>query len=185
VPALAIFLASLYFWLPTSAIADDFGVAVKSAAMQIQGDSYMLSAEFDYQLSMRAKEALENGVPLFWVIQVKIQQRRDFLWNKTLSESFIRHKIQYHALLNMYRVRNEHTSEVSSFSTLTAALDSISTVRDFSVLPTSALVQDRQYIAAVQVKLDRDSLPLPLRPIAYINPQWYLSSPWYVWSLTN
>lgn len=145
----------------------------------------MLSAEFDYQLSMRAKEALENGVPLYWFIQVKVQQSRDFIWNKTLVDSFIRYKLQYHALLNMYRVRNEITGEVKSFSTLTSALDSMSTVRDFAVLPKSALTEGNRYIAAVQVKLDRDSLPLPLRPIAYVNPQWYLSSAWYVWSLTN
>ncbi|MDD5114140.1 MAG: hypothetical protein PHC94_08980 [Methylobacter sp.] len=28
-------------------------------------------------------------------------------------------------------------------------------------------------------------MPLPLRPTAYVSPQWFLSSAWYVWSLTN
>lgn len=178
-------LYCLCLLLPTSAIADEFGIAVKSAELKLQGDRYALSAEFDYQLSLQAQEALQNGVPLYWVVQVKVQQRRRILWNKTLVDTLIRYKIQYHALLNMYRVKNEHTGKVTNFSTLAAALDSMSTVRDFSVLDKSALTSGYQYIAAVQVKLDRDSLPLPLRPIAYVNPQWYLSSTWYVWSLTN
>ncbi|MDP3904513.1 MAG: DUF4390 domain-containing protein, partial [Methylococcaceae bacterium] len=50
---------------------------MKSAEMKLQGDSYVLAAEFDYQLSMRAKEALENGIPLYWVVQVKVLQHRD------------------------------------------------------------------------------------------------------------
>jgi hypothetical protein len=36
---------------------------------------------------------------------------------------------------------------------------------------------------AVKVNFDRDALPLPLRPIAYIDPQWYLSSDWTLWPL--
>ncbi|MEY3760764.1 MAG: hypothetical protein RIR39_2255, partial [Pseudomonadota bacterium] len=35
----------------------------------------------------------------------------------------------------------------------------------------------------VKVSFDRDALPLPLRPIAYIDPQWYLSSDWTLWPL--
>jgi len=185
VPFIYILLFSVCLWLPASATADEFGIAVKSAEMTLQGDSYVLSAQFDYRLSMRAKEALENGIPLYWIVEVKVQQYREILWNKTLIDRFIRYKIQYHALLNMYRVRNEQTGEVANFSTLSAALDSMSTVRDFALLDKSGLAKDNQYIAAVQVKLDRDSLPLPLRPTAYVNPQWYLSSTWYIWSLTN
>jgi len=185
VPILFTLLCFFCLWWPISVSADEFGVVVKSAEMKLQGDSYVLAAEFDYQLSMRAKEALENGIPLYWVVQVKVLQHRDMLWNKTLVEGSIRYKIQYHALLNMYRIKNEYTSEVTNFSTLAAALDSMSKVRNFSVIDKVALAPDQHYFAAVQVKLDRDSLPLPLRPTAYVSPQWFLSSAWYVWSLTN
>ena len=40
-----------------------------------------------------------------------------------------------------------------------------------------------QYVVAIKVSFDRDALPLPLRPLAYINPQWYLSSEWTLWPL--
>jgi len=185
VPILSTLLCFFCLWWPISVSADEFGVVVKSAEMKLQGDNYVLAAEVDYQLSMRAKEALENGIPLYWIVQVKVLQHRDMLWNKTLVEGSIRYKIQYHALLNMYRIKNEYTSEVTNFSTLAAALDSMSKVRNFSVIDKAALAPDQHYFAAVQVKLDRDSLPLPLRPTAYVSPQWFLSSAWYVWSLTN
>lgn len=184
-PALAILLCCFCLWSPISAIADEFGIAVKRAEMTYQLDSYVLSAEISYELSLSARDALQNGVPLYWIIQVKIQQYRDLLWNKTLIDKTIRYKIQYHALLNMYRVRNESTGEVANFSTLAAALDLMSIVHDSYALDHVTLASNKRYIAAIQVKLDRDSLPLPLRPIAFVSPQWYLSSGWYVWSLTN
>ena len=132
-----------------------------------------------------AKEALQNGVPLFWDIQVKILQHRDYFWDKTLVNTAIRYRIQYHALLNMYRVRNESSGEVYNFSTLSAALDLMSAVRDFRVIDKAGLVPGKQYLCGIKVKLDRDALPLPLRPIAYTNPQWYLSSDWTLWPLTK
>ena len=82
----------------------------------------LLSADIDYQLSARAMEALQNGVPLYWDIHIKVQQHRDYFWDKTLINTGIRYRIQYHALLNMYRVRNEGSGELYNFSTLSCGI---------------------------------------------------------------
>ena len=102
---------------------------------------------------------------------------------RLLVDTAIRYRIQYHALLNMYRVRNEGSGEVYNFSTLSAALDLMSAVRDFPVLEKAGLAPEKQYLLAVKVSIDREALPLPLRPIAYLDPQWYLSSDWTLWPL--
>jgi hypothetical protein len=169
---------ALLWLLPFSGFADEFAAEVTQAEITLQGDSYVLSADIVYQLSEQAKEALQNGVPLIWDLQVKILQHRDFFWDKTLVDTAIRYRIQYHALLNMYRVRNENSGEVYNFSTLSAAFDLMSAVRDFRVLEKAALAPEKQYLCAVKVSFDREALPLPMRPIAYIDPQWYLSSGW-------
>jgi len=169
--------------LPFSGYAGEFAAEVKQAEITMQGDSTMLSADIVYQLSEKAMDALQNGVPLFWDIQVKMLQHLDFFWDKTLIETAIRYRLQYHALLNMYRVRNEGSGDVYNFSTLSAALDLMSAVRDFRLLEKARLDSEKQYLVAVRVNFDRDALPLPLRPIAYIDPQWYLSSDWTLWPL--
>lgn len=179
-------LCGFFVWLlPVSGFASTSSVEVKNAEITLQGDSYVLSADIDYQLSARAKEALQNGVPLFWVLQIKLHQQRDYFWNKTLVNRSVRYRIQYHALLNMYRVRIENGGEMHNFSTLSAALSMMSAVRNLHIIEKAGIVPGKRYFAEMQVKLDRDSLPLPLRPIAYTNPQWYLFSDWYVWSLTR
>lgn len=168
---------------PITAYAEEFAVSVKKAEMPLRGDSYFLSADINYRLSDRAKDALQNGIPLFWTVLVKVQQHRDYLWNKKLLDKEIRYRIQYHALLNMYRVRNESNGAVDNLSTLSAALNAMSTIRNVPIMDKVDIASGVHYIAGVKVRFERDALPLPLRPIAYINPQWYLSSDWYLWSL--
>lgn len=197
---LSVGLCGVLLWLPAShadtpalnaakgpalSVAEGFGVSVKNAEINLQGDSYRLSADIDFRLSPRATEALKNGVPLFWDIHIKTLQHRDYFWDSTLANTAIRYRIQYHALLNMYRVRNEGSRELYNFSTLAAALDLISTIRDYRVLERSAYVPGKRYTVGIKVTLDRDALPLPLRPVAYGNPQWYLSSDWTLWPLTK
>ena len=163
----------------------NFGAEVKKAKLSLQGDYYALSAEMAYQLSKPAKEALINGVPLFWDIQIKVLQQRPFLWKKTLLKKTIRYRIQYHALLNMFRVRNESTGTVDNFSTLSAALDLISVLHNVRIIDKQALDSKRSYQAGIRIVFDREALPLPLRPLAYLTSQWYLSSDWYLWPLTK
>jgi len=169
--------------MPLSGNADEFAAQVKQVQITLQGESYIMSAEFVYQLSEKAKEAMKNGVPLFWDIQVKLLQHREVFWDKTLIDTAIRYRIQYHALLNMYRVRNEGDGEVYNFSTLSSALGLMSAIHDFPLIEKNELVPEKNYLCAVKVSFDREALPLPLRPIAYIDPQWYLSSDWTLWPL--
>jgi hypothetical protein len=53
------------------------------------------------------------------------------------------------------------------------------------VLDKSVVMPEERYAVGIKVTLDRDALPLPLRPVAYTNPQWYLSSDWTLWPLTK
>jgi hypothetical protein len=182
------FLLGLLIWLLSAIVfAAEPISAVKQAHLTLEGDTYFLSADLDYHLSTKALHALQNGVSLFWIVQIKIEQQRDMLWNDTLIEKNIRYRLQYHALLNMYRVKNESSSEVYNFSTLAAALDKMSTLHNFPVIASKLIVDPKKnhYLAALRVIFNRNALPLPLRPMAYLNPQWYLSSDWYVWPLTK
>jgi Domain of unknown function (DUF4390) len=159
------------------------GVRVKSAEVTLLGDDYVLTADIDYQLSEKAIEALNNGVALYWAYQFKIMERRSYLWDKAVAEKAFRYRIQYHALLKMYRVRNENNGVVDNFSSLQAALDLLSTLRDYRLIEKAKIDDQKEYVAGIKVNFERDTLPLPLRPMAYLNPDWYLSSDWTLWPL--
>lgn len=174
-----LFLSCLPLW----AYGAEFSAEVKQAEVILKGDEYVLSATIDYPLSEKAKSALQNGVPLYWRLQVKIQEAPGYFWNKTKVEIVRRYRLQYHALLNMYRLKNEEDGVVHNFSTLVSALELMSVVSDLPLINKDRLDSAQQYLCLVKLNFERDALPLPLRPFAYIDPQWYLSSDWTSWSL--
>ena len=189
-PVLQKSLAISFIWLvfallPAKSSADDYGITVTKAEAVISGDHYAVSADIDFKLSNRAVEALKNGVPLFWTYHFILYEQRNYLWNKALEEKNIRYRIQYHALLNLYRVRNETSGTVSNSYSLEAALGQLSSIREMPLVEKNKISPEEDYLAGVKVSFDRDALPLPLRPVAYVNPQWYLSSDWYTWTLTK
>jgi hypothetical protein len=159
------------------------GVKVKSAEIALLENDYVLTADIDYQLSEKVIEALNNGVSLYWTYRFKIMEHRSYLWDNTVIEKAFRYRIQYHALLKMYRVRNENSGAVDNFSTLQAALDLLSTLRDYRLIEKAKIDDQKEYVAGIKVNFERDALPLPLRPMAYLNPDWYLSSDWTLWPL--
>ncbi|MEI7841180.1 MAG: DUF4390 domain-containing protein [Methylococcaceae bacterium] len=166
-----------------AAHANEFAAEIKHAETVVQHGDYILTADLDYHLSPQANEALQNGVPLCWKINVKLQQQHDFWFNQTLSKYALRYRLQYHALLNMYRVRNENTGEVQSFSTLAAALNVMATVRDVRVIAAKDVLADAHYSVGIQVIFEDEKLPLPLQTQVIANPQWQLSSDWTYWNM--
>ncbi len=179
-------LVGLLIWLfAVPAMATE----VTHAHTELRGDNYVLFAELDYQLSEKAKEALENGVSLFWTLHVKVMRQRDYLWATTELDTSIRYRLQYHALLNMYRVvivkpdSQEKNGDSYNFSTLSSALNLMASVDKLPLLKQSNINPEKHYVVQIKANFEIEELPLPLQPIAYINPQWYLSSDWTTWDL--
>jgi hypothetical protein len=58
-------------------------------------------------------------------------------------------------------------------------------VTNFHLTDNADFAPTPDTVAAIKVVFDRNALPLPLRPVAYLNQQWYLSSDWSLWPLKN
>ncbi len=177
-----LWISLLGFGLPSSsAHTDTATTTVSNVALERVGNRYFLSADFHYGLSDTAKAALDNGVPLFWHVFIKILRPRPVIWDATLSDTTLRYRLEYHALLNLYRVVLEHNEQAYNVPSLAAALELMSSLRNLKVLDQPAGVQEQRLLVAIKLELDRSSLPMPLRPFAYFNREWNLSSNWTQW----
>jgi Domain of unknown function (DUF4390) len=163
--------------------ANDYATIVKQAEMMLKNEEYVLTADLYYHLSEQAIEALQNGVPLRWTIKIKVKKTRRFWFDKTEVKHRISYHLQYHALVKMYRVRNEQTGAVNNFSTLTAALDDMATIRNFPLIDTKLLQPNSDYCVAIKAVFEESELPLPLQTKIIVNPQWQLSGDWTEWKL--
>jgi hypothetical protein len=162
--------------------AGEFSAQIKTAYLAQQGGWYMLEADVAHILSPVAREAIQSSIPLVWCLKVQLKQIRYF-HDKTLVNMDYRYKIRYHALLNSYSVTNMSTNTLKKYATLSEALDALSRIRELKVLPVAALKKNRIYEVAIKLEFDKEQLPAPLRPVAYFNSDWDLSSDWYLWPL--
>jgi hypothetical protein len=163
-------------------LATPFSAQIKSAELTQQNGWYLLDADVDYVLSPTAKEAIQSGIPLVWYLKIQLQQIRYF-HNKTLTKINYDYKIRYHALLNSYSVSNDSTGSQKKYTTLSEALDALSRIRELKVIPVAAVKKNKLYEVAIRLEFDKEQLPAPLRPVAYLNSEWNLSSDWYLWQL--
>jgi len=162
--------------------AEEYRAVVYNVSVTPENRWYRLNADINYYISPTAMEALHKGISLCWIVKVKVQQK-GVLWDATLEELEMGYKIQRHTLLNLYSVKKLNNGTTDMFTTLTAALNSISKISDLPVIEKSLIVDVENYQIAIKVLFDREALPVPLRPMSYFNSEWALSSPWSLWQL--
>jgi hypothetical protein len=146
-------------------------------------DIYVVDADFRYGLSPDMRDALDNGITLAFDVEVEIRQPRRYLWDPLVMRSVQRLRLEYHALSRTYLVSNDTTRTRQSFPTLDEALLELGHMRGAAISETRHLPENGGYTGRIRVRLDVDALPAPLRPIAYLSPDWHLSSSWRQWEV--
>lgn len=179
---LLIFLWVLGGLFSAQTSANEFSAQIKTASLEKLDDWYTLDADVEYILSPSAKEAIESSIPLIWHLKIQLKQVRYFR-DKILVNLNYDYKIRYRALLNNYSVTNLSSKSEKKYPSLSEALDSLSRVRDLKVIPVSALKKNKLYEVRIKLEFDKEQLPAPLRPTAYFDSEWNLSSDWYLWQL--
>jgi hypothetical protein len=158
-------------------------ITVRNAKTHLADKLYLVNAEIDVNLSPTALEALENGVALTVVIDFEILRVRELIWNEVVAELEAKHRVSFHPLSNQYLVEDLNAGATRTFRSLREALKALGQVRDFPLIDAYLLERGERYILQVGAYLDIESLPTPLRVLAYLNPDWHLSSEWYEYPL--
>ncbi len=176
-------LLLLLFAFP--ARSGDYGFLIERAELIPIGESYVLNADVDYQFSEPAIDALEHGVPLTLKVRFKVMRHRDYWLDETILSETRRFLIRYHPLAKSFQIVHETSGIPQSFASFSAMLDALGEIRGWRTVPVGSLEKDKEYWASLSVSLDIEALPLPLRPVAYVSPSWYLSSPLFRWRIVD
>lgn len=162
--------------------ADRF--TVEQATTRLEQGVYLLDAQIAMEFSRDATEALNNGVPLTLMLDIRIDRMRNWWLDDDIAELQQRYQITYYALSDQYLVRNLNTSTVYSYPSLDAAVEALGTLQGFPLLDSELLENEEEYEVLMRMQLDLDALPMPLRVVAYVQKAWRMSSDWSAWSLT-
>ena len=71
---LGLLVSLLVVFAPVAQAAE--GIEVKAATLELADDGWQLGAEFDIQFSPRLEEAVNRGVPLYFVVEFELSRPR-------------------------------------------------------------------------------------------------------------
>ncbi len=159
------------------------GYEVRSVAGRVVNGIYVVDSSIHIGLSEDMRNALNNGVALAFLVEVEIHAPRRYLWDALIVRSTQRLTLEYHALTGGYVVNNESTHTRRSFPSLDEALTGLGELRGMAVSEERFLPAKTSCSGRLRISLDVESLPPPLRPIAYLSPEWHLRSAWRRWTV--
>ena len=159
------------------------GFAVENAALRTAGELYVADARIACRFSDASLEAMRNGVPLTVVVEIEVRRKRGRWWDETLAASELGYRMESNVLTGRYRIRNLHDARMRNFRSLDEMIDALGDLRSIPVIARSRLSSDGRYAARIRAHLDIEALPSPLRPIAYLSPDWRLDSGWFEWRI--
>ena len=170
---------------PLQVAARDHGMfQLEDADTWRTGGSDYLNAQFDIELSSGAEEALRNGVPLVFELQVQVVKTHTWLWDTVDIEIIQYRQLQYHALSESYLVKDLSTDTQGNYRRLEDALRAAGKIQNL-LLTDQALDPKLNYEIRLRGSLDIESLPTPVRLIAYVSSAWDMVSKWYSWPLVR
>ena len=171
---------SLFCVVPAAQAAE--GILVKRATVEPVEGGWQLEAEFDIQFSQRLEEAVNRGVPLYFVVEFELSRPRWYWFDEKPVQFSQTYKISYTPLLRQYRLSNGNVYQ--NFTRFEEVTRVLARLRDFHIADRSAFKKDVTYQASLRMRLDTAQLPKPFQLNAIASRDWSLASDWHRWSLT-
>lgn len=168
--------------LVCSAVAHSEGIDVRNAALVAGEEGYFLEADFEITLNPTLEDALNKGVPLYFLLEFEVIRPRWYWFNEKVLNAQQTYRLAYNALTRQYRLG--FGSLFQNFSALSEAIDFLSRVRRRQVLEPGVLDKGNTYTAGVRMRLDVSQLPKPFQLNALASRDWNFGSEWHRWSVT-
>ena len=156
-------------------------IAIEFATSTLVDEHYQVDANIEYNFDDEVLTALAHGIALKIDIFIKVKRERNWLWDPVVRDETISFQLERHALSDHYLLTNLNTDRKEQFQYLDEALRALGAVNDHFLFDRSTIDADASYIGYIKSELNIEALPPPMRPIAYISPQWQAESSWYEW----
>lgn len=169
-------------WLAVSSPVRADTIPVKTAELRIEEGEVLLNAEFEFSLNPTLEEALEKGIPLYFVLDFELTRGRWYWLDEKVAQTALVYRVSYNALTRQYRVASGLLTQM--FNSLEEVERFIGRITSRPVASADALTKGARYDAAVRLRLDVNQLPKPFQVNALASREWTLASDWQRWSFT-
>lgn len=178
--ALALAVALLGVASPAAAQSVTAGPSLDNASdarlEPASGGGYALSADFDVPLTPLLVDALERGVPLYFVADFELLEPRWWWFDATRVERSASWRLAYHALTRQYRLTRDGI--IRPFDSAADALAAIARLRGWRVVQADEVEPGTLYEARVRLRLDAARLPKPFQIGGLASRDWNPQAEW-------
>ena len=169
-------------FMSIASIASAEGIGVRKAAIEPADDGWQLQAEFDIHFSQRLEEAINRGVPVYFVVEFELSRPRWYWFDEKPVQLTQTYKVSYTPLLRQYRLTVGNVYQ--NFTRLEEVTRVLARVRGWHVADRGSLQKDVMYQAAIRMRLDTAQLPKPFQVNAIASRDWTLASDWHRWTIS-
>jgi hypothetical protein len=161
------------------------GFVIRTAFTDLVDGTHRLYADIDYGLGDSALDALENGVPLTFEVEVLVIRIRGWWWDDTVAEVNQQYELMYHPLPDRFVVRNLNTGRQTSYVNFRSAATELGRISEMPIIDDTRLDEGEEYQVRLRVRLVVEAFSGPVRWVAMLFPRWRLVSEWYAWTLRS
>ena len=162
-------------------------ILIQSSELQLMNDRWWFDYRASIDLPSDIRLGLESGVPLQFIVSLRVKKPIKFWRDETLLLAEHRIRLVYYELTRHYRIQIIGTDRGVNKRSLLSALDELGTLEMMdvtkSVQNAGTLTDSTQSrIATLSIELDQRALPLPLQPL--FSSDWRLASEEHIWRLS-
>jgi Domain of unknown function (DUF4390) len=173
---------ALFF--PSSIIAADNSLIIKTAEINSQFEAYFLNADFDLSFNDDLDEAIRKGIPINFVIEFELKKPRKYWFDEDVAKKTKEILLSYHALSKQF-ILAESENRLIAFDNLTQAKNELKRIKNWRIFDKSQIDDTEKYSAYLLVKLDQTKLPKQLQADITSNQEWQLASKQFQWTFVN
>ncbi|HVE49672.1 MAG TPA: DUF4390 domain-containing protein [Casimicrobiaceae bacterium] len=170
----AIALAAVLTLLVAAPAARADTIPVNNVDVRVDEDSVVLNADFDVSFNPTLEEALQKGVPLYFLLEVEILRPRRYWFDDKVMQRTTQYRVSWLPLTRQYRVSSGLLSQ--TYDSLQEVERLIGRVNARSIANLSDLERGVRYEAIVRLRLDPNQLPKPFQVNALASRDWQLAS---------
>jgi hypothetical protein len=173
---LAALAAGAALLLPSAPAQAADEIEITDARLAGTEDGVVLSADFAFELKPRLVEIVNNGIPIYFVVEFELTRPRWYWFDEKAAARRIQLRLSYHPLSRHYRLSTGVLQQ--NYGSLEEALNVLRRVRNWQVLERGASLADASYEAALRMRLDLTLLPKPFQLSAITSREFNLESSW-------
>ncbi len=152
---------------------------ITSMRLERHAEGLLVSAQVHFDLPQGVEEALQKGIPLFFVVDAVLLRDRWYWYDKEVAAASRYMRLSYQPLTRRWRllaspspIGNAGLSLGQNFDTREEALAAVQRVSGWKLADAGDIDPDQRYSVSLRFRLDVSQLPRPFQIGVAGQPEW-------------